>query len=241
MNNVVPSICDQKELLSQLRRMDMKATCGDTGDLSMADIISRISEVKSRATTKAATTSSMTPNTSRPNSSLTPLKSPNGRSMASRVQSPVSLHKQDHSIARFRTPEPKWDKSPHTAEPLLKSLYRIPDFDCTGKHVFSLGREEAKGCVTWVPPEADRSIPPVTPQACTASFQAILAKHLESTVVGVDNDVGMLPARTEKERNIKARAGADLFNLQQTMHRLHGEGIVPTSKRALSPTLKKTH
>lgn len=239
--------------MAQLRQMDMKECCGDTQSLSMNEIMERMSTAKTvyRESKSPPRTApgrigghqepEMRGRQGKPTSPGLDAKgggsaSPHLKSLGSGETSKQSFHKQDHSIARFRIPEPKWDKSPHTAAVLLKSLYRVPNFDCSGKNMRSLGRDEAKGVITWVPPETDRNIPEVTPAACTASYRQLLSRHLDRVINRVDDDCSRLPARTERERKAKARADADLFELQQTMSKLSEDSVVRTSKRSVSPT-----
>ena len=229
MDMSVMNLTDQRELLATLHQMDMRNICMDTQSLSMGEIMQRMTEAKEKykqskedlTKSKASTISHSRPNTSanqtrsgtsgRASTTLPPTTSQRPK---------TSPHTQDFSIARFRPKPPKWEKSLHTDPELEKSLYRIPCFDCTGKNFASLGRETPKGVPTWNPVEVDRNLPPLTSGSCSETFRHQLVKHIDKAVQVVDDEYIRMPTRTERERNMKARAGADLFNLQQTRERI---------------------
>lgn len=244
---------NEQDLLAKLKMMDLSKICGETQALSMADIMSRISEAKQKEKlrqelAKELTRQSASPTITRgnrPHSSSRP-RSP-GRSKMKAHKSLSSLKtsshlKQDFSIARFRDPGYRWDQTLQTDRNLLKSLYRIPNRDPSGQVIRSLCREETKGLTVWKPPEVDRTIPPVNPDKCTPSFKELVARHVQKAAAAVDAEYVELPARTERERNIRARAGADLFEMQQTrdkllasMQSLGATCSLPSVRRPQSP------
>lgn len=229
--NPSATVLDQKELLGQLRDLDMRSTCGDTQSMTMSEILAKMKTAKAAKSLEGTGAANSRPDSpTRENLRTATPKTPN-RQASPQSKSPM---RHDHSIARFRIPEPKWDKSPHCGSELLRSLYRIPCFDPSGTSIRSLGRDEAKGVVIWQPPEPDRDIPPATIDQCTKSFQGVLSRHLEKVVSKVDLDYEQLPSRTERERNIKAHAGADLFDMQKTKDHLYastGHGFSQSTGR----------
>lgn len=249
---------NEQDLLVKLKSMDLSKACGETQTLSMTEILMKISETKQREKLRKElarnTTSPTLRGGSRPSSPGRARSRSPGRNKMKTNKSLASLKtsshlKQDHSIARFRDPGFKWDQTLQTDRNLLKSLYRIPNRDPSGQIIRSLCREETKGLTVWKPPEVDRTIPPVEPDKCTHSFKELVSKHVQRAAAVVDAEYAELPARTERERNIRARAGADLFELQQardklltslsrsgTLTSLGGTGgLLPSLRRSQSP------
>lgn len=120
-------------------------------------------------------------------------------------------------ISQFRLPpvEVNWDASFFPDKKLLRSLYRIPCSDPSGKVIRGVAREEAQGVTPWVPPEKDRLLPPVSPRLCSHTFQRHLLDHLETTIERLQREYDALPANTQELQHRKANAGADLNNLKQ--------------------------
>jgi hypothetical protein len=245
---------ETKELRAQLRLMNMRDICNDTAGMSMTDILSKMSQTKerhsiavaekkrerqqqSRSVTPHSGLGSPTQSMASPKMSRSQFSPVEGKSVSTgfsrRSPSPI---KHDFSIARFRSKSPIWEACLHPDPEIEKTLYRTPCFDCTGKNMSSMGREEAKGCVVWAPPETDRSIPAVTTDSCSTTFRKQLTTHVERQAASLEEQYARMPSRTEKERNLKAKAGADLFNLQQVRDRvLQGSGSPSSPGRSRSP------
>lgn len=224
MTNLRDQLIDKNILLSQLRDMDYKSTCSDTGSLSMKDILAKMSETNERHRLEKTRERSVSPLKHsllqiRPHLISPPARrqdSP-GTMSCSKASLPI---RQDFTIARFRIPPPVWDGSFFPDAELSKSLYRTPIADASGKIILSLQRDEAKGVTTWIPPEVDRVIPPPSFASCTDSFKDSLKRHMDKTIKLVDDDFIKLPQRTERERRSKTGCGADLFNLVQEKEKL---------------------
>jgi hypothetical protein len=249
----VADLTDERELLAHLRLMNMRDLCADTQSLSVNDILHKMSQVKERHAVAVAEAKkerqlksangsptgrprspqrSMSPATRSHSPQFSPLDS---HSWLKSRSSPSPLHKQDFSIARFRPKTPIWEQCLHPDPAIEKELYRTPCFDCTGKNMASVGREEAKGCVVWVPPEVDRSIPTVSVDACSPTFRKQLAGRVSRAADIVNDQYALMPSRTERERNLKAKAGADLYNLQMVRDKVLEEKSSAGRSHSKSP------
>lgn len=130
---------------------------------------------------------------------------------------------EDHSIARFHLPPPRWDL-PCSIDPLIKkALHRVPCRDPSGQIIFSLTREDKGGELAgrWKP--NDRSfttLPPASSAMCSQHFRDHLVGHAAQTVDKVEALYNSLPATTERLRTIKANVGADLNNLQRARNKI---------------------
>ena len=96
-------IVDDAILKSQLKAMDFKALCGDTQDMSVADIIERMTRSKADAE-----------ELKRRNAPPGPYVPPGGWKekgslRLTKVVAPTH-RTEDHSINRFHLPVPKWDR-----------------------------------------------------------------------------------------------------------------------------------
>lgn len=118
----------------------------------------------------------------------------------------------NHKISRFREAPLKWDMSAPD-ERLLKELYRTAESDPTGRRIFDLARDEAKGATPWRPAEFDKDIAPPSLTSLSPPFQQMLLHHMDSVVAQVEAEYERLPAKTQAQGEIKAGVGADLANL----------------------------
>lgn len=118
------------------------------------------------------------------------------------------------TIARFHPVEAKWEGTKTPDEQMLKDLYRIPFRDPTGKMIFSLSRDEAKGCKVWKKPEPARDIPAPTFAQCSLTFQIQALKVLEESIQHVEEEYKHLPSNSVARSTYKAKVGADLNNLK---------------------------
>jgi len=120
----------------------------------------------------------------------------------------------NHKISRFREAPLKWDMSTHD-ERLLKELYRTAESDPSGRRIFDLARDEAKGATPWRPAEFDKDIAPPSLTALSPPFQQMLLHHMDSVVAQVEAEYERLPSKTQAQGEIKAGVGADLANLMR--------------------------
>ena len=120
----------------------------------------------------------------------------------------------NHKISRFREAPLKWDMSTHD-ERLLKELYRSAESDPSGKRIFDLARDEAKGAKPWRPAEFDKDIAPPALTSLSPPFQQMLLHHMDSVVAQVEAEYERLPAKTQAQSELKAKVGADLANLRR--------------------------
>ncbi len=120
----------------------------------------------------------------------------------------------NNKISRFREAPLKWDMSAPD-EKLLKELYRTCESDPSGKRIFDLARDEAKGATPWRPAEFDKDIAPPTLSSLSPPFQKMLLQHMDSVVAQVQAEYDKLPAKTQAQGEIKAGVGADLANLRR--------------------------
>lgn len=118
----------------------------------------------------------------------------------------------NHKISRFREAPLKWDMSTHD-ERLLKELYRTAESDPSGRRIFDLARDEAKGAKPWRPAEFDKDIAPPSLTSLSPPFQQMLLHHMDSVVAQVEAEYERLPSKTQAQGEIKAGVGADLANL----------------------------
>jgi hypothetical protein len=130
--------------------------------------------------------------------------------------------KTNKKISQFRETALKWDLSAPD-EQLLKALYRTAESDPSGKRIFNLARDEAKGATPWKPTEADRDleVPPIS--TLSPSFQKMLLDHIDSVVARVEAEYAKMPAKTQAQSEIKAGVGADLANLRRRQQELHSQ------------------
>jgi hypothetical protein len=135
----------------------------------------------------------------------------------------------NHKISQFRVSEPKWDMSAPD-EQLLKALYRSYESDPTGKRIFNLARDEAKGAKPWRPTESDKDIPLPPISSLSPTFQKMLLDHIDAVVAQVEEEYAKLPAKTQAQNEIKAGVGADLANLRRRQEELHRDAKAAKSQ-----------
>jgi hypothetical protein len=121
----------------------------------------------------------------------------------------------DNTVARFHISEPKWDGSYNLDPTIAKELYRTPCSDPSGRRV-NLGRDEAKGVPTWAAVNVDRLLPVPQLDLCTDSFRGRLVDHVEQAAKKVEQLYVKMPENNDRQRQEKARTGADLSALQRT-------------------------
>ena len=143
-------------------------------------------------------------------------------------QKTQSKTRKNHKISQFRETSPKWDMSAPD-EQLLKALYRSCDSDPTGRRIFNLSRDEAKGTKPWRPTETDKDIPIPHITTLSPSFQKMLLKHIDHIVKQVEEEYKNLPEKTQVQSEIKAGVGADLANLRRRRQELYNDVNIPIS------------
>lgn len=134
----------------------------------------------------------------------------------------------NHKISQFREQQLKWDMSAPDAE-LLKELYRTYESDPTGKRIFNLSRDEAKGATPWRPAEFDKDIAAPDISALSPTFQKMLLQHIDSVVAQVQAEYDRLPQNTQAQSEVKAKVGADLANLKRRQSQLY-KGVQSSSQ-----------
>jgi len=127
------------------------------------------------------------------------------------IQTDLTMSK---TISRFHPKEAKWEGTKTPDEQMLKDIYRIPCRDPTGKMIFSLARDEAKGCKIWKKPEPDRDIPPPTFAQCSLTFQIQALKSMDEAIGKVEEEYHRLPSNSIAKSTYKSKVGADLNNLK---------------------------
>jgi hypothetical protein len=141
------------------------------------------------------------------------------RTYQSTMFDPRTSKKNNHTIAKFRLDEPRWDGTAVPSDELQKELYRIPIADSSGTVIKSLARDLAKG-KKWAPPESDRDLPEPTFANCSESRQRIVLKHMEDVIDKVEIEYSKMKADTQDKSSLKARIGADLNDLKRKRERL---------------------
>lgn len=121
--------------------------------------------------------------------------------------------KRNMTVAQFKPKENLWNGTMTPDPHMLKSLYRIPCQDPSGKLISGVSRDIAKGCVPWKACEADRDIPPPDYENCSLSYQQMLSKHMDTVIARVKAEYEKMPQKTLKESELRAAVGADLANL----------------------------
>lgn len=123
-------------------------------------------------------------------------------------------------ISRFRPKSPTWDGSFFISKNVQEQLYRVPCRDPTGKTIFSLDREQAKGVPAWKTPNSGKDLDPPSFTSCSESYQRMVLRFMDEVIDKVEREYRSMPENSQAKVNLKARAGADLNNLKQERERL---------------------
>lgn len=123
--------------------------------------------------------------------------------------------KVDCTIARFRPKEKKMVTSHYPTPELVKTLYRDHTIggDTSGRRIFNLGRDLKRGGIPWRPGAFDKDINPIGFEQSHPWFRKMLLGQLETAVAKAESDLKAMKPTTDKERNAKARLGAELHVL----------------------------
>lgn len=124
-------------------------------------------------------------------------------------------------ITRFRPKSPTWDGSFFISKNVQDQLYRVPCRDPSGKTIFSLDREQAKGVPAWKTPNSGKDLDPPSFTSCSESYQQMVLRFMDEVIDKVEREYRSMPENSQAKVNMKARAGADLNNLKQERERLH--------------------
>jgi hypothetical protein len=133
----------------------------------------------------------------------------------------------NHKISQFREAPLKWDMSAPD-ERLLKQLYRTYQSDASGKRIFNLSRDEAKGATPWKPAEFDKDFTPPPLSSLSPTFQKMVMDHLDSVIAQVEAEYERLPEKNQAQSEKKAKVGADLANLRRNREDLR-RGVLPAA------------
>lgn len=238
-----PEFLNDQDMLAELRKMDFKALCSDTHQLSMKDILDKMTESSNNERMRRSAPPQLDEYSFGTSPSRHLLTSAPSRHTRTKTWSPprvgqrpatgpwIPTHrtvapvfadviKDDFTIARYRVAPPKWDGSLFSDVNLTKSLYREPNADPTGRMIRTLTRDESRGGKKWEPVEIDRSLQRPPTALYTDSAKAMVLAHLDKQIKKVDAIFSSLPQETESQRFHKAKIGADLFELQQEKQRL---------------------
>lgn len=85
----------------------------------------------------------------------------------------------------------------------------------------------------WVPPAVDTILPEPTFDMCSESYQTLVLQHLKKVVNKVEKEYKLMPTHTQQLSELKAKAGADLYNLQQK-HQLLNKSYEETMKSSMT-------
>ncbi len=132
----------------------------------------------------------------------------------------LNIKSATNTIARFKPAPPKWDGTAFPSNELLKSIYRIPVADPSGKVITSLGRDLATGVKPWRPPESDRELPIPTVGNCSEARKRNLLSHMDFVIAKVEKDYNQMKGDTAQRSRIKAQIGADLNDLKREKEKL---------------------
>lgn len=127
------------------------------------------------------------------------------------------------SIARFRPQEGRWDGSFYVTKEVQDQLYRTPCRDPTGKLIFSLARDEAKGVKPWITPQPNQDIPEPSFASCSSSYQKMVLRYIDEVIAKVEREYKAMPENTQDRSTLKAKVGADLDNFRRKREELRGD------------------
>ena len=204
---------DMKGLMNQLKDIDLSGTIGRTSELTMDDILNKMSEAKLKAKIEK--------DSKRPIAKYEPpggwkqttstRKESNSTTLAKLAMTKKSKLR---TVAAFRTNELKWDGSSTLDSHVEKEIYRTPCRDPSGIFYRNLGREPYRGDKKWKPTSVDTDLPDVTMSMLTDSFRTRLVVHISTIVTKEKYIFDHMPITTDAQRNAKAKHGADLNNLE---------------------------
>ena len=218
---LLPIVADDRVLQAHLKQLNMVEEVGKaTASMSMAEILDQMRRIKEAAEEGK-----------RRQRGPDPYVPPGGWKHDPTVRMTLGTPKKefvpavkDRSVAQFHKPEfpTKWELSTYVDPVLSKALYRIPCRDPSGKVYFSVTRDTRGGELAgeWQPNGKAKKgplavLPPASSATCSRSFRDSLVAHTERAIEKVESLYKELPEFTERLRNIKARVGADLNNLQR--------------------------
>ena len=193
---------DEQALLATLRTCDISSETGNTANMSVTDILKRMSDVKEQERMRLESL--------KPPPKYVP---PGGWK---RTEKPTQkaeskpYHKVDHSIAQFHYSVPKWDGSFNMDPELAKTIHRTPVSDPSGKKIFSLQRDMAKGVAPWKPGPQDRDFP----ESINVGHADHVIHHLTTVAHNIEVEYNQIPTTNERCRTYKASLGSDLYRIQ---------------------------
>lgn len=210
----LPSIVtDKNVLLKKLNELDQAKITGNTQELSMSEILKKMSNVKLLAKQEIEARAE-TPKYVPPGGWKLPPKLSTGSGDHSPKRK-VALHRA-HTVSDLRDKEPVWNNTLHVSEVITKAIYRIPDRDPSGKRCDVILRDIPKDVGLWIPPiSGDGDFPKVTKELCSSSFKPILEKTLLEAVSKTESMFEAMPQTTDRLRKQKTLVGRDLFEMQQ--------------------------
>mmetsp|Transcript_8813 Transcript_8813/g.7878 ORF Transcript_8813/g.7878 Transcript_8813/m.7878 type:complete len:221 (+) Transcript_8813:42-704(+) len=208
---------DEALLKKKFNHMNLSNELGNTSQLTMQDILNKMTEVKQKQKDYINQLNE---------SKKKPYIPPGGWKIPPNTNQPkrspintVNLPKTN-TIARFRPISPKWNCSTSLGE-LDHVLYRTPDTDPSGERIFSLSRPTSP--LVWKPNLAhdrDFNDPPL--DSLPSVYRKHLINHLDHSIEKIKQEYDKTNSfiMTERNRQIKAKIGADLYNLQRTKEKL---------------------
>ena len=209
-----PSKTDAEEDLLPWQSVLLKMSA-TTEDLSMEDILRKMSEVKQAERERKAAL--------KPYKYVPPggWKEPDPTLLAALPPGkpdPIEKAKKMVTIAKYREmAKPRtWDSAQVPAPALVKTLWRQTESDGSGHRIFNLSREAYPKDIPaqWKPGSFDQDLPDPSLELTTTSFRGMLTRHVVAAPLKVEKEVKALPARSTTERNFKARMNGELHVLK---------------------------
>jgi hypothetical protein len=168
-----------QKLLVRLSEMDMKSVCGNTENLSLPEILKKMSDVKARAAEEKRLK----------DPASTEYVPPGGwkderKALRITKSLPAFPRLPNHTVQQFRPVPPKWDGSFYLHKDLYHALWRTPDMDVSGEKIRCLGRDKPpEGTPTWEPNSHKiPSFPPASPSKCKLDYQRTLLVQSEKVI-----------------------------------------------------------
>lgn len=226
-------ITDKNVLMKKFNELDQAKLTGNTQELSMNEILRRMSEVKQIAK-REKDARAKTPEYLPPGGWKIPPKLTSGSGDHSPKRK-VVLHR-GHTVSDLRHKEPIWTNTLHVSEVVTKAIYRIPDRDPSGKSFGGMIlRDIPKDVGLWIPPiSGDGDFPEVTKELCSPSFKPILERTLLEAVSKTESVFEAMPQTTDRLRKQKTLVGRDLFEMQQVCSSVVEEEAPPGLSRSKS-------